>query len=86
MNNELKNLTGKVASGLMTLGKPAGLFAFTGVVHILFALYLVQRMNRRESVASEHHMDFRDALTTASTVSQVYEEEIRQPAEDDEKI
>lgn len=74
-----------IASGLMTLGKPAGLFTFTGAIHILFALYLVQRMNHRESVTSEHHMDFRDALTTASTVSQVYEEEIRQPTEDDEK-
>lgn len=73
-----------VAAGLMTLGKPAGLFAFTGVIHILFVLYLVMRMNHRESAASEHHIDFRDALTSATTVSQVYEEEIAQPTDDDE--
>lgn len=73
-----------VASGLMTLGNSSGLFAFTGVIHVLLALYLIQRMNRRESLSSEHHMDFRDALTAAATVSQVYEEEIQQPSDDDE--
>ena len=74
-----------IAAGLMTLGKPAGLFAFTGIVHLILAVYLIQRMNRRESLSSEHHIDFRDALTAASTVSQVYEEDIQPPADDDEK-
>ena len=72
-----------IASALMTLGKPSGLFVFTGVIHTLMALYLIQRMNKRDSAASEHHIDFRDALTAASTVSQVYEEEIQPPNDDD---
>ncbi|HNP65438.1 MAG TPA: MFS transporter [Woeseiaceae bacterium] len=73
-----------IAAGLMTLGNPAGLFVFTGVIHLLLALYLVQRISRRESPSAEHHIEFRDALTAVATVSQVYEEEIRQSSDNDE--
>jgi len=71
-----------VASAMMTLGNPSGLFAFTGVAHFLLCLFLLQRMLRRESSPTEQHIEFRDALTTAVTASQVYEEEIQYIAED----
>ncbi|MCH9004413.1 MAG: MFS transporter [Proteobacteria bacterium] len=71
-----------IASAMMTYGNAAGLFAFTGITHVILSLYLLQRMVRRASSPAEQHIDFRDALTTAVTASQVYEEEIHQLAEE----
>ncbi len=41
-------------------------------------------MLRRESAPDEAHMAFGDALATAHTASQVYEEEIQHLAEEEE--
>jgi hypothetical protein len=40
-------------------------------------------MLRRESAPDEAHMSFGDALATAHTASQVYEEEIHQQADEE---
>ncbi len=72
-----------IASALITATNAASLFAFTGVVHLALMVYVVVRIFRRASAPAEHHMSFGDALATAHTASQVYEEEIQQVAEED---
>jgi hypothetical protein len=67
----------------MTLSGAAGLFVLAGFMQLALALYVLQRMFRRESAPSEQHISFGDALATAYTASQVYEEEITQQADDD---
>ncbi|HLU07676.1 MAG TPA: MFS transporter [Woeseiaceae bacterium] len=54
----------------------AGLFAFTGSVHLLLFVYLLQRRLRRRMADVEDHAPFADALTASQTTSQVYESEI----------
>jgi hypothetical protein len=54
----------------------AGLFVFTGAVHLLLALYLLQRRLRRSRASAEEHAAFADALKASHTTSQVYEQEI----------
>lgn len=73
-----------MASALMTLTDASGLYLFSGAVHLLMALYVGHRMLRRDSTPEEQHMAFSDALTTAVTASQVYEEEIQHLAEEEE--
>jgi len=73
-----------MASALMTLTDASGLYLFSGTVHLLMALYVSHRMLRRESTPEEQHIAFSDALTTAVTASQVYEEEIQHLAEEEE--
>jgi MFS family permease len=71
------------ASSVMTLTSAAGLYLFTGGVHLAMALFVIHRMLRRESTPDEQHIAFGDALATAHTASQVYEEEIQHLAEDE---
>jgi MFS family permease len=71
------------ASTLMTSTNAVGLYAFTGVVHLCLAAFVIYRMLRRESAPEEAHMAFGDALATAHTASQVYEEEIHHLAEEE---
>jgi len=66
-----------VSSALMTLTDVTGLYVFTSSVHVLLVVYTIQRMFRRKSAPAEQHVAFGDALATAQTASQVYEEEIR---------
>ncbi|MEE4162741.1 MAG: MFS transporter [Woeseiaceae bacterium] len=73
-----------MASALMTLTDASGLYLFSGAVHLLMALYVGHRMLRRDSTPEEQHIAFSDALTTAVTASQVYEEEIQHLAEEEE--
>jgi hypothetical protein len=68
----------------MTWTNAAGMFAFTGVVHLCLAAFVTLRMLRRESAPDAAHMAFGDALATAHTASQVYEEEIQHLAEEEE--
>jgi MFS family permease len=70
-----------VASATMTLTGASGLYVFTGIVHLAMVVFVGYRMLRRESTAEEHNMTFGDALATAVTASQVYEEEIHQQAD-----
>jgi uncharacterized membrane protein YfcA len=72
-----------VASAVMTFSDTSGLYLLTGSVHALLAAYVVQRMVRRSSAPIEDHIAFVDALATAHTASQVYEEEILHQAEDE---
>ena len=65
-----------VASTIMTWTNAAGLYGFTGAVHLCLAGFVAYRMRRRKSAPEEDHMAFGDALATAHTASQVYEEEI----------
>jgi MFS family permease len=72
------------ASGIMTATGSAGLYTFTGIVHCSMALFVAYRMIRRESAPDEDHIAFGDALATAHTASQVYEEEIQQIADEED--
>ena len=72
------------ASTIMTWTNAAGLYAYTGIVHLSLAAFVVYRMVRRESAPDETHMAFGDALATAHTASQVYEEEIQHLAEEED--
>lgn len=72
-----------VASAIMTLTDASGLFVFTGVMHLAMSIFIVQRMLRGESRPEEQHIAFGDALATAVTASQVYEEEIQHLAEEE---
>lgn len=72
-----------LASSLMTvIGVPA-LYAYTGGVHLLLVAFVIGRIFRRASVPEERHIAFGDAMATAHTASQVYEEEILHLAEED---
>jgi MFS family permease len=53
----------------------AGLFAFTGTVHVVLCGYLLQRRLRRGKARAEEQVAFTEALTAAHTTSQVYETE-----------
>jgi MFS family permease len=72
-----------LASAVMTFTGAAGLYLFTAAVHVVLLVYTLQRMMRRESIPAEEHVGFGEALATAQTASQVYEEEIHQAAEPD---
>lgn len=71
------------ASAIMTLTGPSGLFTLAGFIQLALAVYVLQRIFRRRSAPSEQHMAFSDALATAYTASQIYEEEITQQADED---
>jgi MFS family permease len=66
------------ASILMTLSGPTGLYLFTAIIHSLFASVIVVRAVRRRMAPADHRIAFSDALATAQTASQVYEDEIHQ--------
>jgi MFS family permease len=70
------------ASAVMTFSSKAGLYLFTGLVQLLLVLYITQRIFRRSSAPAEQHIAFSDALATAHTASQVYDEEIQHQADD----
>jgi hypothetical protein len=57
----------------------AGLFVFTGVVHLFLCLYLLQRRLRRGRAKAWEQAAFSDALTASHTTSQVYEHEMSHP-------
>jgi MFS family permease len=71
-----------IASAIMALSNSSAMYVFTGTAHLLLSMYLVLRINKRVSAPPEQHIEFRDALTTAATASQVYEEEIQYIAEE----
>ena len=65
-----------LASGVMTLTDASGLCILTMLVHASLAVYVLLRIFRRSSAPIEQHIAFSDALATAHTVSQIYEEEM----------
>ncbi|MGH8193401.1 MAG: MFS transporter [Woeseiaceae bacterium] len=65
-----------LASGLMyTLGT-AGLYVFTGLIHVILLVYLFVRRYRRKAAAPGEQIAFSEALTAATTRSQVFEHEV----------
>lgn len=66
-----------LASAVMNFSGSSGLYLMTMFVHASIALYVLLRILRRAKMPSEHHTEFGDALATAYTASQVYEEEIQ---------
>ena len=73
-----------LASALMELVNESGLYLFTAAIHLLLVIYVSVRMTRRETSPADQHLPFSDALATAHTASQVYNEEMQQHAEADE--
>jgi MFS family permease len=71
------------ASAVMALTGFYGLYLLTGLTHVLAAGYVVFRIFRRDSRPAEQHIPFGDALATAHTASQVYEEEYRHHVEEE---
>jgi MFS family permease len=71
-----------IASAAMSLTGASGLYLMTLAVHALLAVYVLQRIFRRDSKPDEQHIPFSDALAFTHTASQVYEEEIQQHAKD----
>lgn len=65
-----------IASAFMQLLGAAGLYFFTGIVHVLLCVYLVVRRLRRRQAPPEEQQGFAAALTAAHTSSQVYEHEV----------
>jgi len=63
-----------LASAMMTFGSPAYLFLFTGMVHLLLAVYVVTRRYMRPQTARSEHKPFSEALASTQTKSQVYED------------
>lgn len=67
-----------MAATLITTYGQRGLFLFTALIHLLLLGYSAIRVMRREPLDAERHIAFSDALASAQTASQVYEEEIAQ--------
>ena len=72
------------ASAVITITGASGLYLMTMLVHASLAAYVLLRIFRRTSAPSEQHIAFSDALATAHTASQIYEEEIQYQSEDSE--
>ena len=72
------------ASAMIVFATTSGLYLLTGLVHLLLAIYIAMRMSRRDSTPIEDRITFSDAMATAHTASQVYEEEIMFQAEDED--
>ena len=64
-----------VASYLMSQIGPQGLYVFTALVHVAMASFALYRMHRRQRVSAEDRTTFRHGLETASTVSNVFEDD-----------
>lgn len=71
-----------VASTAMTIAGPTALFLYTAAIHGLLVLYAVYRMLRRESTPADKHIPYGDALASAATASQVYEDEMEHQVAD----
>jgi MFS family permease len=74
-----------LASAVMGLSGSSGLYLMTLLVHASLAGYILVRIFRRSSAPTEQHIAFGDALATAHTASQVYEEEIQYQEDLDEQ-
>ena len=65
-----------IASMMMTYGSPGYLFLFTGIVHLLLAIYVISRLFFRSQPAVVDHKPFSEALASTQTRSQIYEDEL----------
>lgn len=74
-----------LASAIMEIANESGLYLYTAAVHLLLAVYVSIRMLRREKTPIDQHLPFADALATAHTASQVYNEEMLHHVESEQK-
>jgi hypothetical protein len=65
-----------VAAALMGMLGGGALFLFTGFAHAGLALYVATRRRGQEAPAESEQTDFSDALASALTASQVFQEEL----------
>jgi MFS family permease len=75
-----------LASAVMGLSGSSGLYLMTLLVHASLAGYILVRIFRRSSAPLDNHIAFGDALATAHTASQVYEEEIQYQEDLEEEV
>jgi len=68
-----------ITSLLMSVSSPGSLFLFTGVVHLLLAIYVLTRRLFKAQPAEVDHKPFSEALASAQTRSQIYEDELERP-------
>jgi len=73
-----------LASAVMEMANESGLYLYTAAIHLLLVVYVSVRIARRETTSAGQHMPFGDALATAHTASQFYNEEMQQHADADE--
>ncbi len=65
-----------LASVLMSLTGPSGLYLFAATVHGALLLFVLLRISRRASTPDEEHSTFSDSLAATQTASRYYEEEL----------
>lgn len=65
-----------LASLVMSATDGSGLYLFTSGIYVILVVYIAFRRLRRAAVPTAQHIAFADALASAHTASQVYEEEI----------
>lgn len=65
-----------LAAAFMQILGPAGLYVFTGLIHVVLLIYLFVRRLRRNPAPPEEQHTFTEALTASHTRSQVYEQEV----------
>ena len=66
-----------LASAVMEFASESGLYLYTAVVHVLLVVFVSVRMARRQTTSADQHLPFSDALATAHTASQFYNEELQ---------
>lgn len=71
-----------IASAMMAYAGPGYLFLFTGIIHLLLALYVVTRSLLRRQASEIDHTPFSDALASTQTRSQIYEDELERELTD----
>jgi len=72
-----------IASALMTVREAGYLFVYAAISHGLLALYIMFRTTQSDVAEIDHPITFSEALAATQTASHIYEEEILQ--EDDEE-
>lgn len=72
-----------LASAVMEFTNEAGLYLYTAAIHFLLVVYVSIRMTQRKTTTADQHVPFSDALATAHTASQFYNEEMQLNADED---
>ena len=72
-----------LASAVMEFTNESGLYLYTAAIHLLLVVYVSIRMTQRETTTADQHVPFSDALATAHTASQFYNEEMQSNADED---
>jgi len=65
-----------IASLLMGIAGPGGLYLFGAVVHFALLGFVLLRIMRRSPVPEEEQLPFADSLASTQTASHIYEDEL----------